>query len=377
MEWIVIMPILFSIYVFLKNIKNQPMVLFSSVMLGLSLYAASHYFINLGKYNTVSAILFNHFSPIYLMIGPSFYFFVLFRLEIINKLKPIHLLHLIPALVHLISISEYLFLPWSDKIAIVQNIYNNPSVQESLRVNLFFPPKFNYGFRMIHFATYCIVVLIMIRKSLLTENFNKRILKSIQKITIIFLLLTLFYSVHILFILITNSFTANFIQIILLIDVVLLAILFYELFNYPELLFSSKKFKKSYLKFSPFLDQKIPNNSIPEAIYNDIDKKICSLKEKRSFLIKPSTNFEAFANNINQSQFHIRSYLKSKNSSFIKLKNEARVEEAIKYLESRKVYKLDYIAKMSGFNTRSNFFKIFKKIMNCTPNQYEKKNNFK
>jgi AraC-like DNA-binding protein len=297
----------------------------------------------------------------------------LIRLGVINKLKPIHFIHFIPAVIHLISISQYFFIPWGEKINIVQSIYDNPTVQENLNVNLFFTAKFNYAFRMIHFVFYCIISLSVIMKSFKTQSPNeKNLLKSLQKITIIFLLLTLCYSIHILFILVRKSYTDNIIQIILLIDIGLLFILVYELFKYPELFFNTHKFKQSYLETSPFLNRKKNNTLIPEVIYNDIDQKINALKIERSFLINPTTSFEVFANEINQSKFHIRSYLKLNNSSFVILKNEARVNEAIKYLESKKKYKMDYIAKMSGFNTRSNFFKIFKNITGRTPSQYEK-----
>ena len=57
----------------------------------------------------------------------------------------------------------------------------------------------------------------------------------------------------------------------------------------------------------------------------------------------------------------------------MKLKNEIRVEEAIKYLESANRFKLDYIAKKSGFNSPSNFYKIFKTMTGYTPSEYENK----
>lgn len=372
MEWIVLMPLLFIKFLLLKNINNQLKVLFNLVILGLCLYATTHYFVNIDGYDIISAIFFNHFTPIYLLLGPCFYFFVLIRLELIHKIRPDHLIHFIPAIIHLISISQYFFIPWDEKIKIVQSIYNNPTIQENLNVNLFFTAKFNYAFRMIHFIFYCIVSLSKINKSLKTKSSSeKKLLLSLQKITIIFLILTLCYSIHIVLILISKSYTANIVKIILLLDVGLLAILVYELFKYPELFFNIQRFKQSYLETSPFINRRKNNNIVPDVIYNDIDQKINAIKIERSFLINPATNFEVFADKINQRKFHIRSYLKVNNSSFVTLKNEARVKEAIKYLESEKIYKLDYIAKMSGFNTRSNFFKIFKSVKKCTPLQYK------
>ena len=162
------------------------------------------------------------------------------------------------------------------------------------------------------------------------------------------------------------------IKTILLIDTLLLISLLLEVLKYPELIFSSNKFKSSYLSKSPFSIKPTYENIIPKSIYDDIDKKINLMIKDRSFLIKPSTNFDVFCNRLEQNKFHVRSYLKINNTTFILLKNKARVDEAIQYLESEKTYKLDFVAKNSGFNTRSNFFKIFKKTIGCTPSQYEK-----
>lgn len=374
MDLLIIFSVLFSFFMLFKNIKNQVFLLFNVVILGLSLYVAAHYFINTGEKN-ISVILYNHITPIYLIIGPCYYFFILIRLKLIDKIKSIHLLHLIPALVQLISIFPYFFISWDQKINIVNDIYSNPAIQEVLKVNWFFSAKFNHSFRIIHFFVYCIMSLQLIKNQLNKVGFTeKRKYKSLIKITLIFLLITIFYSIYIIVILISKSYTNYLIKIIITIDFILFVALILELFKYPELLFSTRKLKSSYIKESPFIKREEKKITIPINTYRDIQNKVSKMQKERSFLIKPSTNFDEFVNNINQSKFHIRSYLKFNNTSFIDLKNKARVEEAIKFLEANKDYKLDYIAKLSGFNTRSNFFKIFKKIMSCTPNQFEKKN---
>ena len=97
------------------------------------------------------------------------------------------------------------------------------------------------------------------------------------------------------------------------------------------------------------------------------------MKKNSDLLIDPDTNFDVFANEINENKYHIRLYLKYNGLSFIKLKNEIRVKEAIKYLESEDRLKLDYISKKSGFNSPSNFYKIFKNITGFTPSEYENK----
>lgn len=371
MNLLIILPLFFNFLMLLKNIKNQALLLFNIVLLGLSLYVAAHYSVN-SEHHKMAALLFNHFTPIYLLIGPSYYFFVQIRLKQIAHLKAIHFVHLLPAFVQLVSIFPYFLISWDQKIDLVTEIFNNPFIQEHLNVNLFFSSKFNHSFRLVHFFIYCLISFGSIHYRLKNGNFRDQAkFKSLKKITIIFLLLVVFYSIHIVSILIIKSYHARLTQLLIITDFLLFLGLIFELFKYPELFISTHKFKQSYLEKSPFTKEESKVINIPHSIYNDIKNKIVQMQSERAFLIKPSTNFDVFAATIKQSKFHVRTYMKLNNTSFIALKNKARVEEALILLKSEKIYKMDYIAKMSGFNTRSNFFKIFKNQMNCTPSQYE------
>lgn len=55
--------------------------------------------------------------------------------------------------------------------------------------------------------------------------------------------------------------------------------------------------------------------------------------------------------------------------SFVTYLNEFRVSIACKYLV-KNTYSVSQIGFMSGFNNLSNFYRQFKKIMNCTPSKY-------
>lgn len=308
------------------------------------------------------------------MIGPFFYLFVLIKLNKIIKLRRIDLLHFIPSLIQLISIIPYFFMPWTEKVNLVKEIYINPEVQEFLNVNLFFTPKFNYIFRFLHFMSYCIISSRLIQlKIKTTPHDNKVQLISLKKITTIFILLTVIYFIHIIVILVGGIYKTTFLNIIIYLDVILFVVLIFEIFKYPELLFSNAKFKRSYIQNSPFYLREVNKNLIPQSTYVNIEAKINNMKKNRDLLIDPDTNFDVFANEINENKYHIRLFLNYNDLTFMKLKNEIRVEEAIKYLESEDRLKLDYIAKKSGFNSPSNFYKIFRKITGYTPSEYENK----
>ena len=322
----------------------------------------------------MAAILFNHFTPLYLIIGPCFYLFILITLKKINRVRKIDLLHFLPSLIHLISIVTYFFMPWTEKINIVEQIFIDPEIQESLNINLFFTPKFNYIFRMLHFISYCVLSFRLIQLNSKHATNDKRVkLISLKKITVIFISLTVIYFIHIIVILVGGAYKTTLVYIIIYCDIVLFIALIFEIFKYPELFISNNKLKSSYIQKSPFYLSETDKNLIPEKIYTIIEAKINNIKKNRDLLIDPDTNFDVFAHEINENKYHIRLYLKCNGLTFMKLKNEIRVKEAIKYLESEDRLKLDYIAKKCGFNSPSNFYKIFKNITGYTPSEYEDK----
>lgn len=374
MDLLITLPFWFSLYLIILNRKNQAVTLFNVTILGLSIYLMAHYFSNSKSSSVMAAILFNHFTPLYLIIGPCFYLFTLITLNKINRVRKIDLLHFLPSLIYLISIVPYFFMPWIEKVNLVEQIYINPKVQESLNVNMFFTTKFNYVFRMLHFITYCTISLRLIQlKIKTTPPHNKVQLISLKKISTIFISLTVIYFIHIIVILVGGVYKTKFLDIIIYLDVILFVGLIFEIIKYPELLFSNKKFKSSYIQNSPFYLREVDKNLIPKSTYINIEAKINNMKKNLDLLIHPDTNFDVFANEINENKYHIRLYLKYNGLSFMKLKNEIRVQEAIKYLESEDRLKLDYIAKKCGFNSPSNFYKIFKNITGYTPSEYEDK----
>jgi len=370
MELIITFPFIFSLIITMQNLQKQTVTLFNLTVLGLSIYVMAHFFVNNKGYAFIATILFNHLTPFYLLVGPFFYLFILIQFNKISQLRRIDVLHFIPSLVQLIAIIPYFVLPWENKIALVQKIYENPSIQGELNINMFFSPEFNYIFRLLHFLIYCTMSLRVIIKK--TEIRAKEQIMSLKKITVIFILLALIYLIHIFIIIIEGTYKNLLLSLIIYIDIALFLGLMFELLKFPELLFNKNKFKNSYLNKSPFIKPSINKNLIPKDVYSRIDTKLNEMINEPRFLIEPATNFDVFAKEINENKYHIRLYLKYNGLSFVKLKNKVRVEEAIKYIGLKKGYKLDYIANKCGFNSPSNFYKIFKNITGYTPSEFEK-----
>ena len=81
-------------------------------------------------------------------------------------------------------------------------------------------------------------------------------------------------------------------------------------------------------------------------------------------------SLEDVAEVANLSKYSFSRYFKrSTNKSFINYLNEFRIGMACRFL-TKSNYSISQIGFQSGFNNLSNFYRHFKRIMNCTPSEY-------
>jgi len=367
-----IFPITLFIYLFIKNIKNPLLAFLYLAILTILFHAIAHLSINNQGFLYVAVALFVHATPLYLLAGPSYFMFIRYSLHN-HKIKWTDGLHLIPFFIQLVAITPYLMTPLDEKLIIVQSIINEPSLQKTMSFNLFFSTEFGYFFRSAHFLTYLIFGLNTIRKEERKPRITeKKRFEALKRISWVLIFLILVYSFHIILVAYSDNYRDWLINLAILTDFILFTVLFAELARHPELLYNSKKLRRGYLKESPFISAGKSQEQLPKEIYQAIDAKIHALAHDKKFFSNPQSNFDSFARAIGQSKYHIRSYLKMKNTSFMAMKNKSRIQMAQELLKSQRHYKIEYIAQKSGFDSLSNFFKIFKKSNNCTPDEYRK-----
>ena len=368
--------IIFSFYVFIKNIKNTKLLFLSITLLTFSIYAIAHLSVNSEGYSFLKTLLYNHLTPFYLLAGPSYYFFVRMSLDSEFNLSYKNSIHLLPFAIQLVGIVPYILIPWEEKYRLVNAIFLNPELQNGLNTNTFFPPLFNYFLRLFHLLFYIIWAMILLKKNNIeTVEANSKKIKTLFRISLIFIGIIIFYYLHIGLILYSGSFTSRGVNIIIYIDLILLVLLLTQFIKHPELYIHKKKMKSSYLVASPFIEQSdsFNNLTISKKNIEIIQDRIQKLVDQRTFFIDPKNNFQEFSNQIRYPDYIIRHVLKSKGTSYIDLKNNVRISVAKELLNKTKLtYNLDYIAEKSGFNSRSNFYNIFKKHEKCTPREYLK-----
>ncbi len=105
---------------------------------------------------------------------------------------------------------------------------------------------------------------------------------------------------------------------------------------------------------------------------NEIEQKLSMITEKELFLNAQLTLAET-AKELNVSAHALSQLLNEKhNKSFTSYINELRIERAKILLTTNKKFTIEGIGYECGFNSKSSFFTVFKKITGQTPSEYQK-----
>ena len=117
--------ILSAILAFYNWRSNKNALYLSLFFIVLSFYSLTHYFSLYGKSPFWLAIFYYHFSPLFLLLGPLLYFYVNGTLSDRQGLRWKDAWHFIPAIIHLVNISPYYLVSFSQKIQIAETVIIN------------------------------------------------------------------------------------------------------------------------------------------------------------------------------------------------------------------------------------------------------------
>ncbi len=110
----------------LKN-SNKANIYLLFFLLINNIYALSHYATVYSQNIYLIATMLIHFTPLYLMLGPLFYFYVRSLLVDDYKLSKQDYLHFIPAVIILINVLPYIFKGFDYKLAYAITVMENPA----------------------------------------------------------------------------------------------------------------------------------------------------------------------------------------------------------------------------------------------------------
>lgn len=106
---------------------------------------------------------------------------------------------------------------------------------------------------------------------------------------------------------------------------------------------------------------------------SDLQYKLEQLFHNEKIHIKPGLKLYDVAELLNMRPAVLSTFLNTQlTTTFFELVNRYRVEEAKQMLiqEEYQNYKIEYIGEVSGFNSRASFFRVFKKQLGITPQDF-------
>ena len=122
---------------------------------------------------------------------------------------------------------------------------------------------------------------------------------------------------------------------------------------------------------------KYEKSGLSEETKNDISKRLKETMKKQRLYLEPDLTLNKLAEILNVSQNHLSQVINEVfGKNFFDFVNGYRIEEAKKFLTSHETqdWTILAIAYEVGFQSKSTFNAVFKKIVDMTPSQYKKEN---
>ena len=373
----------FLILINLRTSNRSNLYLFFFLLIN-NIYSLSHYAaINSGNKYFI-AIMLVHFTPLYLLLGPLFYFYVRGVLNDDHTLSKKDLVHFIPAIIILINISPYLFYSFdqkllfaSDVIANTLNIFNNKF--------LLFSPTTSFLSRPIIIISYIFPSAVLLYNYKLNENYKDMQSKLIFRWLFSLISITLLLYFAFLFFSIIGYDTQSIYEVktrtIYILDVtaVGLILLNFSLFFFPNILYGLPQLDYSIVKQKQSPVEIIDALKKEPKSFEISDDKLNLLKSKiDAYLL----SFPYINNNFTLSVMsaetdipahHLSYYLNEHlQINFNTWKNDLRINHVIDLIKkgSYETLTLDALSKQSGFGSRSTFINSFKLKTGLTPSEY-------
>lgn len=385
--------VLFSLFVLLAMTvfnwsKNRNIIFLTLALTFINLWAMLHYWLVIQFNEHMVAIFSNHFSPVYLLIGPSLYFYVRGVIKDDFIWKKSDYLHLIPALVQLVLILPYTFsYTHEEKVNLMLEMYNNPSDY----LATYFNPVFNAlqtGFiRIASVTLYLIYCSVYIMKYLLKTT--GKVILNIQRHIVIRWLLYFHVSLFLIlglyiYLIYRSDLDHNYAltsQSHLLQNSLafLISVNNLSLFLIPELMFGliSPKMPSNVVEDAAGninIDPILPVTPIKEVEYlSEISKRIDTLMKLDQPYLKKDFRFADLANALDVPEHHLASCLRNiRETTFTDLKNSYRIEVFKNKIENGALKNLtiDALREECGFQSKSSFYSAFQKREGMTPMEY-------
>ena len=300
---------------------------------------------------------------------PTFYLYVLSVCYLDFKIKPKHLIHIIPFLIaNLILLPRFYGVNLTDKISFLEK---NSSLIEI---------QFNHIFFHTLIVFYIIIVFLVLKKAkkIYLENYTGASIKSLHWLFQFTIALSLFYSFALLKNIFKFSTYTNFSEWLkiglFLFELFIISWYLFKALNNPTLfrnIDSKLKLVNEYISE----EKKNKTHNVNEKEFNlELSKLKQYMTEEKPYL-NPSLTIQDISNSIEIPVRDLSLLINHKlNQHFYDFVNSYRIENAMTILRDTtksKVTILEILYEV-GFNSKSSFNTAFKKHTNTTPTAYRK-----
>ena len=353
-----------------------------------NIYSLSHYATVYSGNKVLIAIMLVHFTPLYLLIGPLFYFYIRGLLLDDHKLEKLDYLHFIPAVLFFINISPYVFSGWDHKMIYASEVIIDP--KNIINIDyIFMAPQTSFLTRPIIALGYVIASVVLVFRRGLNEKYLTHQAKLIYK-WIILLISTsaILYFGFLLFTAI-SFYTLNFEiataqgKIILLATIIGLIILNLSLLFFPNILYGlpqldyaivtkENRAEEERLGIAEDVKKQTRTFEISEEKLNLLNLKIERYIEHKPYL-SPEFNLTMMSSDTDIPVHHLSYYFNEHlKINFNTWKNDLKIDHVIHLIRngSGEILTLDALAKQAGFGSRTSFFNSLKQKIGVTPSEY-------
>lgn len=362
------------------------------------------------------ALFWGNFSPVWYLGGPCLYLYVRGTLQDRFEFRRTDLFHLIPALVSLVGVIPYWFIPFDQKLQLADTILKDNSVAIQLQPNRIIPVKLNLLIRPGLMVVYSLLSMRMLlqfearfsrshsipmEQWKVVRNWIWTLSGTVLAANVIAFGISLYYSSHpgVDTQLMDQDLLHQIFFQLLLPHGYVLALLPIAFLLFPQILFGIPIYRYSGSTnpdiadgnpvdslSAPALDtghaSQSPNYAKGEKPledpFKDLGERLLRAMEEQKPFTDPDFSLDDLANLLDVPKHHLyycfRNILHTK---FTQLRMDYRIEHAKKLLATvdLNIVTFESVGKDSGFASKSAFYTSFKAQVGCSPGEYAEEHN--
>ncbi len=331
---------------------------------------------------TLVAIVFKHFTPLFVSIGPILYLYVRTTLnDRFHVSDKRNLIHLVPLIIFFVNIIPYLVMPFDYKIRFAIDFISGKSNALNAH-NLLFSDYIASLLRQFVNFVYLICTLIFILKKQVTRPINLNQLKIISTWLRLFISSNILFCILMLLYLIENDIIkTNYVnkhsEIILYSCWIVYSGIILSIFLFPNILYGLPQIDDNLNSIQePLIKKDYKPFELEDLYMLEIDSFMNSYINTHPY-IHEKYSLSVLTADSKIPTHHLNFYFKEHlNTNFNTWKNELKINYAVDLIKNGSLDQLtiEAIALQSGFKSYSNFYAVFKQKTGLTPSEYIGKN---